>query len=62
MPAKDGYDLDPDAMTDDERLAKRRFQAYFVFEMMPACVECDSPFDDNPGKRVCKTCEDWLVD
>lgn len=34
MPAP--HDMDPDAMTEDERLAKRRFEAYFVFEMMPA--------------------------
>jgi hypothetical protein len=33
MPAP--HDLDPDAMTEDERLAKRRFEAYFVFETMP---------------------------
>lgn len=33
MPAP--HDLDPPAMTEEERLAKRRFEAYFVFEMMP---------------------------
>ena len=32
MPAPN--DADPPAMTDDERIAKRRFEAYFVFEMM----------------------------
>ena len=29
-----GNALDPPAMTDEERLAKRRFQAGFAFEMM----------------------------
>lgn len=29
------YDMDPDAMTDAERRAKRRFDAGFVFETMP---------------------------
>ena len=33
MPAE--HDLDPDAMTEDERLAKRRYQAGFAFETMP---------------------------
>lgn len=30
------HDLDPDAMTDEERRAKRRYDAFFVFETMPA--------------------------
>jgi len=25
------------------------------------CVEHGEPFDDNDGKDICKTCEDWLV-
>jgi len=25
------------------------------------CAEHGGTFDDNPGKSVCKTCEDWLV-
>ena len=25
------------------------------------CVEHGGPFDDNDGKDICKTCEDWLV-
>lgn len=33
MPAP--HDLDPDAMTDMERRAKRLFQAAYVFETMP---------------------------
>lgn len=33
MPAP--HDLDPDAMTEKERLAKRRFEAGFAFETMP---------------------------
>lgn len=32
MPAR--HDLDPVAMTEEERLEKRRFEAGFVFEMM----------------------------
>jgi hypothetical protein len=38
MPAH--HDLDPDAMTEEERLAKRRYQSGFVFETMPA-AGCD---------------------
>jgi hypothetical protein len=30
-----GNDFDPPAMTESERLAKRRFEAGFVFEMLP---------------------------
>lgn len=26
-----------------------------------ACRECGHQFDDNPGRSVCMTCEDWLV-
>mgnify|MGYP000958939769 CR=1 FL=1 len=26
------------------------------------CVECGYPFDDNRGKTICITCEDWLVE
>lgn len=33
MPAP--HDLDPDWLTEEQRLAKRRYQAYFAFEMMP---------------------------
>lgn len=29
------HDLDPDVMTDTERRAKRRYDAYFAFETMP---------------------------
>ena len=25
------------------------------------CQEHGGLFDDNPGKKICKTCEDWLV-
>lgn len=25
----------------------------------PHCSECGNPFDDNPGKDMCQTCEDW---
>ena len=25
------------------------------------CVEHGGPFDDNPGKNICRTCEDWRV-
>ena len=24
------------------------------------CTECHEPFDNNPGKSICKACEDWL--
>jgi hypothetical protein len=36
MPAT--HDFDPDAMTDDERIAKRRFEAAFAFESQPQPV------------------------
>ena len=26
------------------------------------CREHGGLFDDNPGKDICKTCEDWLVE
>ena len=26
------------------------------------CQECGHAFDDNPGKALCRTCEDWLVE
>jgi hypothetical protein len=25
------------------------------------CTEHNGPFDDNDGKDICKTCEDWIV-
>ena len=25
------------------------------------CQECNNYFDDNPGKEICATCEDWMV-
>lgn len=28
---------------------------------MSICHECYQGFDDNPGKQICKTCEDWMV-
>jgi hypothetical protein len=31
------------------------------FSLNQYCYECDEPFDDNPGKHICKTCEDWAV-
>lgn len=33
MPAP--HDLDPDWLSEDQRLAKRRYDAYFAFETMP---------------------------
>ena len=24
------------------------------------CTDHNGPFDDNPGKTICKTCEAWL--
>lgn len=36
MPAE--HDLDPDAMTEQERLDKRRYQAGFAFEMMHPAI------------------------
>lgn len=32
---RERHDLDPAAMTDAERRAKRRFDAFFAFETMP---------------------------
>jgi|DEB0MinimDraft_6_1074348.scaffolds.fasta_scaffold00017_14 hypothetical protein len=28
--------------------------------MTKICVEHNGEFDDNDGKDICKTCEDWL--
>ncbi len=36
----------------------KRWQA----ELNGVCEECGNPFDDNPGKTICKTCQDWLVE
>lgn len=32
------HEMDPPAMTEGERLDKRRFEAYFAFETMPDAV------------------------
>ena len=40
MPAK--HDFEPGAMTETERLDKRRYQAYFAFEMSPEPLIRDS--------------------
>lgn len=45
MPAP--HDLDPPAMTESERLEKRRFEAGFVFETMHTC-------EPDQCCRVCK--------
>jgi hypothetical protein len=43
------HDLDPDAMTDAERRAKRRFEAGFVFETMPWPPTLPDRKDDDDG-------------
>lgn len=48
MPAE--HDLDPGAMTDEERLAKRRYQAWFAFEMLLEDDETPSPHDHDGGR------------
>ena len=30
-------------------------------EEYPSCAECGNVNDDNPGKEMCKTCDDWFV-
>lgn len=45
MPAE--HDLDPPAMTEHERLAKRRYHAFFAFETMPF-EEVECPSDSTP--------------
>ena len=32
-----------------------------VVDLVEVCEEHGGPFDDNPGKSICKTCEDWRV-
>lgn len=32
-----------------------------VVDLVEVCEEHGGPFDDNPGKPICKTCEDWRV-
>lgn len=57
-------ELDPDAMTDKERRAKRRYQAYFVFELMPCdCTSGHLGWDGKPatytdpnGVTRCRRC------
>lgn len=41
-------ELDPDAMTDEERRAKRRYDAFFVFEMMPRKEDDDGDPKERP--------------
>ena len=31
-------------------------------ELSMTCDECGNFFDDNTGKSICKTCEDWFVE
>jgi hypothetical protein len=51
MPAP--HDLDPPAMTDEERRAKRRYQAGHAFEQMPGPLECGSVMPGhNPGSPL----------
>jgi len=33
------HDLDPDSLTEEERRAKRRYDAYFAFETDPAYIQ-----------------------
>lgn len=46
-------EYDPPAMTEDERLAKRRFEAYFAFETQPQPKRMLSPdqFKEGPSRR-----------
>lgn len=44
--------LDPEQITSDN---------HEVIEYFEICSECGNDFDDNPGKGICKTCEDWKV-
>jgi len=46
MPAP--HDLDPDAMTEEERLAKRRYHAGFAFTMMHPVLSRDQ-FPERNG-------------
>ena len=31
----------------------------YADEEQPVCARHGGTFDDNPGKSICKTCEDW---
>lgn len=63
MPAE--HDLDPDAMTDEERRAKRRYHAYFTFETLPCdCVSGHLGWDGQPATYIdidgvtrCRRCQ-----
>jgi len=44
-PSQPGEDYDPDNYLSDE-------------PDDPTCEECGEEFDDNPNKKICKTCED----
>jgi hypothetical protein len=47
MPA--AHDLDPDIMSEDQRLEKRRFDAYHAFEQMPPAIS-RAQFGRNPSR------------
>jgi hypothetical protein len=44
--------LDPDAVTERERLDKRRTQAGFVFEMIPRHKSGERPRKMTPGTDI----------
>lgn len=57
MPAP--HDMDPPAMTEGERLAKRRYQAFHVFEQMPARLVvnlCCSVMPDHDPMSILHRC------
>lgn len=51
MPAE--HDLDPDAMTERERLAKRRYEAYFAFETQPLSEQWTEQSGSPSGGSLC---------
>jgi hypothetical protein len=58
MPAV--HDLDPPSMTEEERLAKRRYQAWFAFETHPAREDADGVRDwVDPQEIVAQRARGW---
>jgi hypothetical protein len=58
MPAE--HDLDPPSMNEEERLARRRYQAWFAFETDPAPCGADGVRDwVDPQEIVAQRAKGW---
>jgi hypothetical protein len=55
----DFADIDDDG--DKEEPMKKAAKDKMEEDGYPDCAECGNINDDNPGKDMCKTCDDWFV-